>query len=356
MAVVVIAPDSFKGSLPASEVARAIARGWSEVRPDDTLLHAPLADGGEGTLDAVLEAHPEAMVAHAVVTGPSGRPVDARWLMLSDQTAVVELAESSGLPLMVSPDPLGATTRGLGELIGHALDAGASRIMVALGGSASNDAGLGALEALGLHVTRDDEGAPGALGVTGLDANHLRLAPPGGIVLLVDTRHRLLEAPSVFGPQKGATPEQVRLLEDAFHALVDLRPGSLAHQLDGSGAAGGTAWGFAEFVKATITPGASVVAELLGLPEKIAGADLVISGEGRFDQTSHSGKVVGFLTELAGHSGVPGIIIAGSAGHASESSWPVYQLLDRVDNVDQAMTNASSLIEAAAREAAEDFA
>ncbi|GMA93707.1 hypothetical protein GCM10025881_05310 [Pseudolysinimonas kribbensis] len=184
MGRIVIAPDSFKGSLDAAPVADAIAAGWRSVRPDDELVLLPQADGGEGTLDAVASAVPLARVRDAgPVTGPDGRPVEGHWLLLPDGTAVIELAQPSGLPLMAALDPLGATTRGLGEVIGRALDEAPARLVIGLGGSASTDGGAGALAALGLGLL-DEAGVAipdggGALAqLARIDRSGLRPAPP----------------------------------------------------------------------------------------------------------------------------------------------------------------------------------
>ena len=253
----------------------------------------PQADGGEGTLDAI-----ESVIAGAVrhrahgVTGPDGRPVAASWLLLPGAVAVVELAESSGLALMHRLDPLGATTRGLGEVVAAALDAGAQRLLIGLGGSASTDGGVGALEALAG-----------------------RTPPPGGVVLLTDVTSPLLGptgAAGVFAPQKGATPAQVAELEARLERLAAELGG--APEAPGAGAAGGTAYGFATRWGATIVPGADYLAELTGLDAALASADVLVTGEGRFDEQSLRGKVVGSLLAKA-----PGrtVVIAGQLATAT---------------------------------------
>lgn len=280
---VLIAPDSFKGSLSARDAAEAMAVGWRSERPEDRITLIPQADGGEGTLDAIEAAVPGAL-RHRVpaVTGPDGRPVDATWLELPAHdgrgaVAVVELAESSGLPLMQALDPLGATTRGLGEVIAAALDAGAQRLLIGLGGSASTDGGVGALDALAKHSP-----------------------PPGGVTLLTDVTSPLLGplgAAAVFGPQKGATPAQVGELEQRLSLLAAEVGGN--PDAAGAGAAGGTAFGFATAWGATIVSGADYLAELTGLDKALATSDVLVTGEGRFDEQSLSGKVVGRLLDKA---------------------------------------------------------
>jgi glycerate kinase len=309
---IVIAPDSFKGSLPAREVAEAIADGWHSVRPDDTIRSIPQADGGEGTLDAI-----EAAVAGSVrrdaglVTGPDGRPVRGEWLELPGRVAVVELAQMCGLPLMKALDPIGATTYGLGQVIRAALASGARRLVIGLGGSASTDGGAGALAALGLAAQGGELRAGGLGSIVTLDRSRL-LAPPEDVVLLSDVTNPLLGqngAAAVYGPQKGARPDQVESLDAALARFSGLLGGDPAQP--GAGAAGGTAYGFSTAWGATIEPGAAYLSTLTGLPDAVARADLLLTGEGRFDATSAEGKLVGQLIGLAGEHGVAAGVIAG---------------------------------------------
>jgi len=310
---IVIAPDSFKGSLPAREVAEAIADGWRSVRPDDTIRSIPQADGGEGTLDAIEAAVIDSVRRDAgLVTGPDGRPVHGEWLDLPGQVAVVELAQMCGLPLMKTLDPIGATTFGLGQVIRAALSSGARRLVVGLGGSASTDGGAGALAALGL-TAQGGELRAGELGsILALDRSGLLAPPPEGVVLLSDVTNPLLGqngAAAVYGPQKGAKPDQVESLDAELAHFAGLLGGDPA--LPGAGAAGGTAYGFSAAWGATIEPGAAYLSTLTGLPDAVAGADLLLTGEGRFDATSAEGKLVGQLIGLAGEHGVSVGVIAG---------------------------------------------
>ncbi|MEO7122535.1 MAG: glycerate kinase [Lacisediminihabitans sp.] len=313
---IVIAPDSFKGSLPAVEVARALAGGWRSVRPGDILRVIPQADGGEGTVDAVEAAVPGSVRRSTeLVTGPDGRPVRGEWLELPGRVAVVELAQMSGLPLMKALDPLGATTCGLGQVIRAALASGARQLVIGLGGSASTDGGTGALAALGLAAHGGELRASKLASITALDRSGLLPPPPDGVVLLSDVTNPLLGptgAAAVYGPQKGATPEQIELLDAGlahFASLLGADP-----TLPGSGAAGGTAYGFAAAWGATIEPGAAYLSRLTGLSDAVADSDLLLTGEGRFDATSMSGKLVGQLIGLAGQHGVRVAIIAGQLG------------------------------------------
>ena len=329
--MIVIAPDSFKGSIGATAAAAAIAAGWRSVRPGDEPLVRPQADGGEGTLDALAGAIAGA-VRHPVlaVTGPDGRAVDAYWLQLPDGTAAVELAVSSGLPLMHSPDPLAATTRGLGEVIAAALDAGAQRLVVALGGSASTDGGRGALEALGWP-------------------HSLRAAPPGGVVLLTDVTAPLLGptgSAAVFAPQKGADADQVAVLEARLAAFAALLGGDPS--APGAGAAGGTAYGLSAVWGATITSGADYIADLTGVHDRPA--DVLITGEGRFDAQSHGGKVVGQLLARA-----PGrtVVIAGELAAAPPDLG--YSLTELAGSTEEAMADPERWLFVAAADAAQRF-
>ncbi len=317
MAAVVIAPDSFKGSLRAREVAEAIAEGWRSERPHDTLALLPQADGGEGTLEAVAAAVPGAVTRSAgTVTGPDGRPVEGTWLELPDGSAVVELAQTSGLPLMARLDPLGATTRGLGETIAAALDGGATRVTIGLGGSASTDGGTGALRALGLRILdaegRDLPDGGGALArAARVDRSGLRPIP-GGVTLLSDVTAPLLGpagAAAVFGPQKGADARQVAALDAALARLDALLGGD--PEAPGAGAAGGTGYGFAAAYGARIVSGADRLAELSGLIAAIRSSDVLVSGEGRLDEQSIGGKVVGQLLRAAADAGVRAGVVAG---------------------------------------------
>jgi glycerate kinase len=283
---VVAAPDKLRGTATAAEVAVAVGRaataaGW-------TCDAVPLADGGEGTLEAFGGANRTTRV-----TGPLGEPVDARW-RLDGRTAVIEMAEASGLVLAGGPegnDPVAASTAGTGELVVAALDAGARRIIVGVGGSASTDGGLAALRAM--HP----------LGrLTGID-----------LIVACDVRTGFLDAAEVFAPQKGATPAQVELLRRRLERLVQVyrdEHGVDVTELEGAGAAGGLAGGLAA-VGARVVPGFDLVADELDLDERLEGADLVITAEGFLDAQSFEGKVVGGVVDLAGAAGTPVLAIAG---------------------------------------------
>jgi glycerate 2-kinase len=320
---IVVAPDSFKGSIGAADAAAALAEGWRDARPGDELACVPLADGGEGTLEvlaaAVLASTGPAPRWHPVqVTGPGGGTVASCWLELPDATACIELARASGLPLMAALDPLGAQTTGTGELIAGALDAGARRIVIALGGSASTDGGTGALAALGARFLdaagQELPAGGGALGrLASADLTGLRRRPPGGVVCLTDVRAPLLGrrgAAAVFGPQKGAGAAQVAVLEAGLARLARVLGGDPG--APGAGAAGGTGYGFAAAWGADITPGAAELCRIVGLDRELARADLVITGEGRYDATSGDGKVTGTVLAAAARAAVPAALVAGT--------------------------------------------
>lgn len=322
---VVIAPDSFKGTLDATAAADALAAGWRRERPDDELVTVPLADGGEGTLEALGHDLPAECWRSAAVTGPDGRPVDAAWLLLPDGTAVVEMARAAGLPLLRRPDPLGATTRGLGQLLAAVVaDPAVHRVMLTLGGSATTDGGTGALAALGARFV-DADGAElppggGALArLARVDLGGLTPPPDGGVQCLVDVTAPLLGplgAAGQFGPQKGATPDQVTVLDGALARLADLLGGD--REAPGAGAAGGTAYGFAACWGAEFVSGARAVAAAAGLDDALRDAALVVTGEGQFDAQSLRGKVVGDLVDRAGAAGVPVAVVAGRVDAADD--------------------------------------
>lgn len=317
---IVLAPDSFKGTATAAEAADALARGWRSIAPGDELVAKPMADGGEGTLDAFAAAVPGASRVPVTVRGPDDRPTDAAWLRLPDGSAVVELALTSGITLLDPLRPLDAHTLGFGEAIASALDAGSNRLLLAIGGSSSTDGGAGALAALG-GVFVDADGVPIVPGARGLgtlarvDLADLRALPPDGALILSDVTNPLLGptgAAAVFGPQKGATPAMVDAMDAALARLVRAVPGGAAlAERPGAGAAGGTGFGLLAW-GATMAGGSGAVADAIGLSAALAGADLVVTGEGRFDGQSAAGKVPSEVAARAAAAGVPVALVAGA--------------------------------------------
>lgn len=328
---VVIAPDSFKGSMTASAAADAIAGGWAAQRPGDVLSRFPQADGGEGTAELLAQTIPGATWQRVPdVPGPDGRPVDGAWLRLPDGTGVVELAQMSGITLMERLDPGIASTRGFGAVIRAALRDGARSLILCLGGSASNDGGAGALRELGVAFLGSDgrgipDGGDGLLSLESVHTTQVLQPPPGGVRLLTDVDAPLLGpagATAVFGPQKGVTPDRQSRFEQGLTNLARLLPADPTRP--GMGAAGGTAFGLAAIWDVELVSGADHVATVTGLVDAMQEADLLITGEGRFDSQSSSGKVVGVLSARAARAGLPVAIIAGSV--ATEHSGMVADL------------------------------
>jgi glycerate kinase len=312
---VVIAPDSFKGTASAPDVAAAVAAGWRDERPDDDLVLVPMADGGEGTLDAVAAALPAAERVSVTVTGPDDRPVHTWWLRLPDGRAVVELAATSGITLLDELRPDSAHTTGFGQAIAAALDAGATGLLLGIGGSASTDGGVGSLQALGLRTDAPAGVTGGAVldHVPPVDVSGLRTLPPLGAVVLSDVTSPLLGgtgAAAVFGPQKGVTPDRVAVHEDRLRRWAARFP-AVDAAAPGAGAAGGTGFGLLVW-GATIGSGAEAVADAVGLPDAVAGADLVVTGEGRFDEQSAAGKTPTVVRALADRHGKPTLLVAGT--------------------------------------------
>ena len=325
---IVIAPDSFKDSLSAQGVADAIALGLADVWPDAQLLKCPMADGGEGTVESILAAC-DGELRRQSVRGPLGATVNAHWGWLpQSHTAIIEMAEASGLQL-VPPgqrDACSSGTFGTGELIRAALDAGAERIILAIGGSATNDGGAGAMQALGVRLLDADghELQAGGLALAQLARIDLQgLDPRVAAVrfeIAADVNNPLCGphgASAIFGPQKGASPEQVQLLDQALGHFAEhcakVLPKDVRDE-PGSGAAGGLGFAAKAFLTAQFRAGVEVVADLVGLAEAVQGADLVITGEGRFDAQTLRGKTPFGVARIARQAGVPVIVLAGTLG------------------------------------------
>ncbi len=327
---VVLAPDSFKGSATAGEVARALAEGMRTAAPAIETVARPMADGGEGTLDAFRTAVPGAVRHPLVVDGPAG-PAHASWVELPDGTGVVELATASGIELLGGTlRPWDAHTRGLGQALAAALDHGVERLVVGIGSSASTDAGTGLLTALGARFLTARAGpvSPGARGlrdIAVIDVSELRGLPPGGVTVLCDVRSPLTGeegAARVFGPQKGFTTAECRRVDADVRTFAGLLAGELAGARPdepGAGAAGGA--GFALFAwGGALRSGAAAVAQRVGLGAAIADAELVVTGEGRFDGQSARGKVAQFVRDAAAEAGVPLVLVAGQVASDADTS------------------------------------
>ena len=325
---VVIAPDSFKESLPAIDVASAIADGVKRVSSELEIDCVPMADGGEGTVDAIVSATGGEFV-HASVSDPLGRPIRAKFGLTGDgRTAVMEMAAASGLQLLTEQerDPLVTSTFGTGQLILAAVERGVEEIILGIGGSATVDGGAGMAQALGLKF-KDDKGSeigPGGaelLRIAAVDASALepRLKEMR-VKVACDVTNPLLGpegAAAVYAPQKGALPADVGTLERALNNLADIAHRELNVGLDsfpGSGAAGGLGGGLAGFLGAELVPGVQLVIETVKLSERIKGADLVFTGEGRLDNQSAFGKTPLGVAETAAGLGVPVIALVGELG------------------------------------------
>ncbi len=326
---VLVCPDKFRGTLSAAEAAQAIAAGLHEAGIADT-VELPLADGGEGTLDVLLAAR-GGEVHEAQVTGPDGGTVIARYGLLADGVAVVEMAQASGLALVAGANnPLTATTYGTGELIALAERAGAAAVIVGVGGSATVDGGRGALDALGWQPPRIP------------------------IVVACDVSTGFLHAACVFGPQKGAGPEDVEHLADRlrrFASELQERTSFDIREIAGAGAAGGLAGGLAA-LGATLRPGFAVVAEAVGFHSEVERATAVVTGEGRLDETSLAGKVVGEVLTAAARLHRAAGVVAGEAAPGLEHALPgdpkLVELTALARSVDDARARAAELATQAA--------
>ncbi|MCL6702546.1 glycerate kinase [Pseudomonas sp. T1.Ur] len=368
---IIIAPDSFKDSLSAQGVADAIAQGLAQVWPDAQLIKCPMADGGEGTVEAVLAAC-HGQWRENRVRGPLGAPVEARWGWLAQsRTAIIEMAEASGLQL-VPPgqrDACSSSTYGTGELIRAALDEGASRVILAIGGSATNDGGAGAMQALGVALL-DDQGQPLAPGGSALDK--LARIDLGDLdprlagvrfEIAADVDNPLCGphgASAVFGPQKGASAGQVRQLDRALGHFAEHCARALARDVrdePGSGAAGGLGFAAKAFLQAQFRTGVEVVAQLTGLADAINGADLVITGEGRFDAQTLRGKTPFGVARIARRHGVPVVVLAGTLGEGYEALYghgidAAFALANGPMTLQEACTEAPRLLAERARDIA----
>jgi glycerate kinase len=366
---ILIAPDKFKGSLSALQAADAIEAGMRAVFPDAVYRKLPVADGGDGTVQAIVDALGGRQV-QVSVAGPLGEPVMAPYGRCGD-LAIIEMAAASGLALipLARRDPLHATSAGTGQLILHALDAGARRFVLGVGGSATNDGGAGMLAALGVRLL-DANGA--ALPPGGAALRHLADIDTAGldprlagcdIEVACDVDNPLLGprgATAVFGPQKGATPDAVGQLEAALQRYADVlarRFGAGAPDFAGAGAGGGIATAMVLFLQGRLRPGIDIVADVVGLEAAIGAAHLVITGEGRIDGQSAGGKAPVGVARLARRLGKPVIAIGGSlapdadAVHA-EGIAAVFSAVSRPCTVEDAVRDAAVNLHAAARNVA----
>ncbi|GIA21522.1 hypothetical protein VCSRO179_2216 [Vibrio cholerae] len=352
---VVIAPDSFKESLTAKQVCDAIQAGLARVWHDAKFVAIPVADGGEGTVQSLVDAT-QGRLVEVKVMGPQGKRVEAFYGMLGDnQTAVIEMAAASGLhhvPL-AQRDPKLTTSFGTGELIRHALDQGVTKLIIGLGGSATNDGGVGMLAALGARFTNAD-GDPIQLTGGGLrELTHIDLQDFDprlqncDILVACDVNNPLCGdkgASAVFGPQKGATPEDVQLLDGTlrqFGLLTEKVTGKMVLDSAGAGAAGGMGAALLAYTQARLRPGIEIVLETVQLAYQVSDADLVITGEGRIDSQTVHGKTPMGVAKVAKRFDVPVLALCGCTGDNYQA---VYQC--GIDAVFAAVPRAMSLEDA----------
>jgi glycerate kinase len=371
MKKIVIAPDSYKESLTALQVASTIAAALRRQLPDAEVVEVPVADGGEGTLDALVDATGGRRYT-ASVRGPLGQPVDATWGLLGDgRTAIIEMAAASGLPL-VPPDqrnPLVTSTEGTGQLIRAALDAGARRFILAIGGSATNDGGSGMMRALGVRFldAAGDGLPPGGLALARLARIDMSGVDPRlahcSFDVACDVDNPLTGprgASAVFGPQKGATPEMVTQLDAAlahYARIVHEQLGIDVDAVPGAGAAGGVGAAALAFLRGTLRPGIDIVLGAVGLEARLAGADLVITGEGRLDGQTIFGKTPIGVARMAKRFGLPVIAIGGCLRedvdvvheHGIDA---VFDCVHKAMPVEEALAGAQANLERVARNVA----
>jgi len=371
---VVIAPDKFKGSLTALEAAEAMARGLSRVDPCAGIDRVPMADGGEGTV-AALVAATGGSYRTVTVTGPLGEPVAASFGLLGDgRTAVLEMASASGLWLVPPTlrDPLRATTRGTGQLLLAALEAGARRVIVGIGGSATNDGGAGLGQALGFRLLdthgRDLEPGGGELDRLARIERTDQVAVLGSATIAVacDVSNPLCGprgASAVYGPQKGATPEMVERLDRNLGHFADIVARDLdvaVRDIPGSGAAGGLGGGLVAFAGGRLEGGVNLVIEAVNLRERLHAADLCLTGEGALDGQSAFGKTAVGVARLAHSLGCPTLAIAGSIGPGAEAVLEqgvdaYFSICPGPVPIDEAIERASELLENATAQAVRAF-
>ncbi len=326
---IIIAPQSLKGSLTAAEAGQAIARGVRVVYPEAEIDIVPVADGGEGTVQALVDATGGELVQQTV-TGPLGKPVAAFFGLLGDgRTAAIEMAACAGLPLVPlnQRDPRFTTTFGVGELIVAALNRGCHHFIIGIGGSATNDGGAGMVQALGasLLTAKGTKIAQGGAALATLSSISLENIDPRlqqcKIEVASDVTNPLcgpLGASAVYGPQKGATPQMVMQLDAALAHYAQIIERDLGHSVKdvpGAGAAGGMGAGLIAFLHATLRPGAQIVLEAVRLEERVRTADLVITAEGQLDGQTAYGKSVGAVAGLAKRYGLPVLALAGGLGN-----------------------------------------
>lgn len=363
---VLVASDSFKGSLSSIGVGEAVTEGIRKVYPLADVRIIPIADGGEGTVEALVTAGRGRYLKKAV-SSPLGEPIEAVMGLLPDGTAVIEMAAASGLPLVPKDkrNPLRTTTRGTGELIKAALDEGAGKILIGIGGSATNDGGAGVAQVLGARLL-DSQGreiSPGGAALANLDVIDVSRLDPRlqdvDIAVICDVDNPLCGprgASTVYGPQKGASPDMVRQLDqnlNHFAEVINRQLGRDIRNIPGAGAAGGLGGGLLAFTKAELKSGAEAVLDTIRFDEMVCDYDLVITGEGRIDAQSAYGKVPKGVGTRAQKQGKPVIAIVGSLGEGAEVMYEyglqaIVPIVNRPMTLEEAVEHAYELVVQAA--------
>jgi len=360
---ILIASDSFKGSATTMEVADSIEKGFAGIYQGVEIVKVPMADGGEGTVETLV-AGMDSEFAHEEVTGPLGEGVQAKYGIIKDEIAIIEMAEASGLVLVKEEmrNPLLTTTYGTGELILSALKRGYRKIYVGIGGSATNDGGMGMAKALGYRfLDRDGNEIPdggGALGqLQRIDRSKVTpLIEDAKITVMCDVENPLYGtdgAAYVYGPQKGANPEMVKLLDENLKHFADILRRDMdvdIGDIPGSGAAGGLGGGLMAFCRAELKPGIEMVLDIQQFEGQLQGVDLVITGEGRIDGQSAKGKVPAGVAKLARKLNKPVVAIAGGIGEGTEGLYSmgidlILPIVDRPMGLGEAMGEAKTLLE-----------
>lgn len=364
---IIVAPDSFKGSIGSIQAAVAVERGISQaaakVDQNVEVIKIPIADGGEGTVEAIITGV-GGRIEKAMVLNPLGREIESFFGILPDQTAVIEMAAASGINLIKPEErnPLLTTTYGTGQLIMKALDAGCKKFIIGIGGSATNDGGVGMAQALGIKFL-DQDGLP--IGFGGGELSKIRKIDLSGInsrlenavfTIASDVKNVLCGpegASAVYGPQKGATPEMITVLDHNLRYLADMIKQELGKEIasvPGSGAAGGLGGGLMAFLNAQIRPGIEIVMELTGFREKVKEADLIITGEGATDFQTMYGKVPYGVAQIAKEYHKPVICISGTLGNGYEKLYDAginafFSIVNRPMSLEEAMQRGEELLE-----------
>lgn len=367
---IIIAVDSFKGSCTAREAAEYISRGIRRVYPEAELIPLPIADGGEGTVGAIAAATGGRLIS-VDVSDPLGRPIRAQYAVLPSGEAVIETAAASGLTLVAANerDALRATTYGTGQLIRHALEHGARRLIIGLGGSATTDGGMGIGRALGIRFLDErgeelGEGGGELMRLARIDADALMPeARESEFILACDVKnplHGAQGAAYVYAPQKGASPDEAAYLDRALENYGKILKEQLSRDIamqEGAGAAGGLGCIFMAFMNAAIRPGIELVLDTIDFEEKLRGASLVITGEGRIDAQSAFGKVpCGVARRAKSAAGIPVIAIGGATSRGAEALYDcgvdaLFSAVSGICTLDEAMANAAENLQEAAERA-----